>query len=144
MWIGISMQKCCSSPQRVVSHLPNIATLRRGTPRTDVWSWRPRLPALNEVLSPVLPLTAGQHVLFHVLFSATIFIFFTRLVHFEGGEERGVVKKSTLCTLVMMMKKMDGPLVAHPQPADAADPGLHQNVPCLKISNYCFFSGPPI
>jgi hypothetical protein len=24
--------------------------------------------------------------------------------------ERGVVKKSTLCTLVIMMKKMDGPL----------------------------------
>jgi hypothetical protein len=52
-----------SSPQCVLSHLPNIATLRRGTTHfstcTDVvWSWRPRLPALNEVLSPVLPLTA--------------------------------------------------------------------------------------
>jgi hypothetical protein len=39
--------------------------------------------------------------------SATI-IFFARLVHFQG--ERGVVKESTLCTLVIMMKKMDGPL----------------------------------
>jgi hypothetical protein len=41
--------------------------------------------------------------------SATIIIFFARLVHFQG--EKGVVKKSTLCTLVIMMKKMDGPLV---------------------------------
>jgi hypothetical protein len=37
--------------------------------------------------------------------SATIIIFFARLEHFQG--ERGVVKKSTLCTLVIMMKKMD-------------------------------------
>jgi hypothetical protein len=40
--------------------------------------------------------------------SATIIIFFARLVHFQGGE--GVVKKSTLYMLVIMMKKMDGPL----------------------------------
>jgi hypothetical protein len=56
-----------SSPQRVALNLPNIATLHRGTYFTDiVWSWCPRLPALNEVLSPVLPLNClGQHVLFH-------------------------------------------------------------------------------
>jgi hypothetical protein len=38
--------------------------------------------------------------------SATIIIFFATL-----SGERGVVKKSTLCTLVIMMKKMDGPQV---------------------------------
>jgi hypothetical protein len=42
-----------SYPQRVVSHLPNIATLHRGmhfSTCTDVvWSWRLRLPALNGV-----------------------------------------------------------------------------------------------
>jgi hypothetical protein len=38
---------------------------------------------------------------FYFMESATIIFFFG---------ERGVVKKSTLCTLVIMMKKMDGPL----------------------------------
>jgi hypothetical protein len=42
--------------------------------------------------------------MFYFIESATIIIFFARLVHFQG--ERGVVKKGTLCTLVMMMKKM--------------------------------------
>jgi hypothetical protein len=47
--------------------------------------------------------------------SATIIIFFARLVHFRG--ERGVVKKSTLCTLViLMMKKMDGPNIGKRAP----------------------------
>jgi hypothetical protein len=39
--------------------------------------------------------------------SATIVIFSLDLYTFRG--ERGVVKKSTLCPLVIMMKKMDGP-----------------------------------
>jgi hypothetical protein len=43
--------------------------------------------------------------MFYFIESATIIIFFARLVHFQGGE--GVVKKSTFCTLVIMMKKMD-------------------------------------
>jgi hypothetical protein len=74
-----------SSPQCVVFHLPNIATLCRGThfsTCTDVvWSWRPKLPALNEVLSPVLPPTAWVSM-FYFMESATIIIFFARLVHF--------------------------------------------------------------
>jgi hypothetical protein len=42
------------------------------------------LPALNEVLSPVLPLTAWVSM-FYFMESATIIIFFARLVHFQGG-----------------------------------------------------------
>jgi hypothetical protein len=87
----------------VVSHLPNIATLRRGThfstctdvvwswrPRlpalatlrrgthfstcTDVvWSWRPRLPALNEVLSPVLPLTDWVSMFYFMEYARLVF-----------------------------------------------------------------------
>jgi hypothetical protein len=94
-----------SSPQHVVSHLPNIATLRRGThfSSTDVvWS------AVNEVLSPVLPLTAWVSM-FYFMESATIIIFFARLV--PSGGRGGLWKKSTLRTLVIMMKKMDGPLI---------------------------------
>jgi hypothetical protein len=97
-----------SSPQRVVSHLPNIATLRRGTHfSTCIWSWYPRLPDLNEVLSPVLPLTAWV-IMFYFMESATIIIFFARLAHFQGEE-----KKCTFCTLVIMMKKMDSLLKPH-------------------------------
>jgi hypothetical protein len=101
---------CGSSLLHVVLHLPNIATLRRvmhfNTCTDVVWSWSPSLPTLNEDLSPVLPLTAWVSMFYFMEF-ATIIIFFTRLVHFQG-----VMKKSTLCTLVnvIMMKKMDGPL----------------------------------
>jgi hypothetical protein len=55
----------------------------------------------------VLPLTAWVSM-FYFMESATTIIFFARLVHFQGGK-RGVVKKSTLCTLAIMMIKMDGP-----------------------------------
>jgi hypothetical protein len=53
-----------------------------------------------------LPLTAWVSMFYFVESAASI-IFFARLVRFLG--ERGVVIKSTLCTLVIMMKKMDGP-----------------------------------
>jgi hypothetical protein len=97
-----------SSPQRVVSHLPNIATLRRGThfstcsmvmaPETTSSEWSAVACSASNCL--------GQHVLFHGICHHH---FFATLVHFQG--ERRVVKKSTLCTLVIMMKKMDGPQV---------------------------------
>jgi hypothetical protein len=64
-----------SSPQRVVLHLPNIATLRRGTHLstcTDV-VWCPR----PVVLSPALPLTSWVSM-FYFMESATIIIFFVR------------------------------------------------------------------
>jgi hypothetical protein len=78
-----------SSPQHVVLHLPNIATLRSdghfSTCTDVVWSWHPRLPALNEVRSPVLPQTAWVRMSYFME-SATIIIFFDRLVHFQGGD----------------------------------------------------------
>jgi hypothetical protein len=88
-----------SSPQRVDSHLPNIATLHRcmhfSTCPDEVWSWRPRLPALNEVLSPVLPLLPGSACFISWNLPPSSF-FSLELYTFRG--ERGVVK---------MMKKMD-------------------------------------
>jgi hypothetical protein len=89
-----------SSPQCVVSHLPNIATLRRGThfsTCTDVVrSWRTRLPALNEVPPPVLPLTAWVGM-FYFMESATLIIFFARLVHTLPGGRGGCEEEYSLC-----------------------------------------------
>jgi hypothetical protein len=92
---------CGSSPLRVVSHLPNIATLCRGThfsmvmaPKTTRSEWGPVARSASNCL--------GQHVLFHRICLNPHF-FSLDLYTFRG--ERRIVKMSTLCTLVIMMKK---------------------------------------
>jgi hypothetical protein len=58
---------------------------------------------------PVLSLTAWVSK-FYFMESCHHHHFFARLVHVQGERGRGgVVKKSTLWTLVIMMKKLDGP-----------------------------------
>jgi hypothetical protein len=47
--------------------------------------------------------------IFYFMESATIIIFFTRLVHFQ--REGGGCEKEYSLSLVIMMKKMDGPLL---------------------------------
>jgi hypothetical protein len=69
---------------------------------------------MNEVLSPVLLLAAWVSM-FYFMESATIIIFFARLVHFQGGQGGCEKEYSSLCTLVIMMKKMDGPFRAFQQ-----------------------------
>jgi hypothetical protein len=61
--------------------------------------------------------------MFYFMESATIIIFFPTLALL------GAVKKSTLCTLVIMIKKMDGPLIEYRQ-----NDGRHliRHKPCFE------------
>jgi hypothetical protein len=92
-----------SSPQRVASHLPNIATLCRGMHFSNVVPETTSSES-SEVLSPVLPLNClGEQDLFHGICHHHHFFCWTCTL--SGG---GVVKNCSRCTLVIMMKKMDG------------------------------------